>query len=101
MEYNHLNFPDLLPLSPPEEEEDMRHRCRCCGELNKITYRDRGDSTVYGCEHCIVELVGSDTTYPYFIDCPTCKSEAVYLFMDRSSGKIVGCDSCVEVVGAE
>ena len=92
------------PLSPPEEEEDTTPYCRNCGEPHSYTYRDRADGTVYGCEYCIIQLVAAETEYidgTEYIDCPECKSEAERVYMDCSSGKIVGCDNCVEVVDAE
>lgn len=99
MIYDRFTCPDA-PLEPPEEEEDNTPYCVECGSPHELTYRDKADGTVYGCENCIQKLVSSDT-YPHFIDCPACKSEAVYLYMDRSTGKIVGCEECVEVEDAE
>jgi hypothetical protein len=91
MIYDRFTCPEP-DLNPPAEEEDTRPRCRCCGELNQLVYKS--GSTVIGCDRCIVAL---STDEPRYIDCPCCKSEAERVYMDRSSGQIVGCNSCVTV----
>ena len=88
-------------LSPPEEEEDTTSYCQCCGRRNLLSYRYRDDKTEVGCEHCITELAPTGPFFRDSVDCPECKSEAEKVYMDRSSGKIIGCDSCIEVVGTE